>query len=94
MKNGLDRYDDPEPEKPTNVVSLANARKRAKEEEAAKAKAKRASATRRSDDGSSRISIGQWIVGGLFMLMAIGGAFALVRPLVKGASIATGLGIG
>ncbi len=92
MKNGLDRHDDPEPEKPTNVVSLANARKRAKEEAAAKAK--RAATIRKASEDGSRISVGQWIVGVLFMLMAIGGAYALVSPLVKGAGIAVGLGIG
>jgi hypothetical protein len=92
MKNGLDRDGGAEPESPTNVVSLASARKRAAEE--AKAKAKRAKAFGRGDDSGSRVSIGQWIVGGLFMLMAIGGAVALVSPLVKGASVATGLGIG
>ena len=91
MKSGLDRNDSAQPGGPTNVVSLANARKRAKDDAAAK----RSSGTRRADsDGAARISLGQWIVGGLFMLMAIGGAVALVSPLIKRAEITAGLGIG
>ena len=92
MKNGLDRNGSDETGGPTNVVSLANARKRAAQEAAAAAK--RPSTARGGTDSAARISLGQWIVGGLFMLMAIGGAVALVSPLAKGAGRATGLGIG
>ena len=92
MKNGLDRESSTEPDAPNNVVSLANARKRALEE--TREKARRGVARVKGEESGSRISIGQWIVGVLFMLMAIGGAVALVSPLVKRASIATGLGIG
>jgi hypothetical protein len=92
MKNGLDRKDGEEPEDKSNVVSIKEARARAAEK--ARERAKKGSASIGSDDDKPHITLGQWIVGGLLMLMAIGGAVALVRPFVKGAGIASGLGIG
>ena len=92
MKNGLDRKGGDEPEDQSNVVSFKDARARA--EEKARERAKKGAASADRDGGKPRITLGQWIVGGLFMLLAIGGAIALVRPLVKGAGIASGLGIG
>jgi hypothetical protein len=92
MKNGLDRKDGEEPEDQSNVVSFKDARARAAEK--ARERAKKGAADTGRDSGQQRITLGQWIVGGLFMLLAIGGAIALVRPFVKGAGIASGLGIG
>jgi hypothetical protein len=92
MKNGLDRKNGEEPEDQSNVVSFKQARARAAEKARARARAGAGSSGRDSD--KPRITVGQWIVGALFMLLAIGGAIALVRPLVKGAGIASGLGIG
>jgi hypothetical protein len=93
MKNGLDRKNGEQPEDPSNVVSFKDARARAAEK--ARARTKMGAANTVRDDGDkARITLGQWIVGGLFMLLAIGGAIALVRPFVKGAGIASGLGIG
>jgi hypothetical protein len=92
MKNGLDRQNGDEPEDQSNVVSFKDARARA----AAKARerAKKGATGAGRDGDKPRITLGQWIVGGLFMLLAIGGAVALVAPFVKGAGIASGLGIG
>jgi hypothetical protein len=92
MKNGLDRNDGEEPEDKSNVVSFKDARARAAEK--ARERARKGSASAGGDGDKPHITLGQWIVGGLFMLMAIGGAVALVRPLVKGAGITSGLGIG
>jgi hypothetical protein len=92
MKNVLDRRNGEEPEDPSNVVSFKDARARAKEKARAHARKGAASAGRGGD--KTHITLGQWIVGGLFMLLAIGGAIALVRPFVKGAGIASGLGAG
>ena len=93
MKNGLDRKDGEEPEDRSNVVSFKEARERAADKARERAKTG-AIKTARDDGGKAHITLGQWIVGGLFMLLAIGGAVALVRPFVKGAGIASGLGIG
>ncbi len=92
MKNGLDRKNGEEPHDPSNVVSFKDARARAAEK--ARERARTGAAKPDRDGGRPRITLGQWIVGGLFMLLAIGGAIALVRPFVKGAGIASGLGIG
>ena len=92
MKNGLDRQNGEEPEDQSNVVSFKNARARA--DEKARERARKGTASAGRDGGKTHITLGQWIVGGLFMLLAIGGAVALVRPFVKGAGIASGLGIG
>jgi hypothetical protein len=90
MKNGLDRKNGEEPEDQSNVVSFKQARDRAAEK--ARERAKRGAAD--SERDRPRITVGQWIIGALFMLLAIGGAIALVRPLVKGAGVASGLGVG
>ena len=92
MKNGLDRKDGEEPHDTSNVVSFKNARARAAEK--ARERARKGAANTGHDGDKPHITLGQWIVGGLFMLLAIGGAIALVRPFVKGAGIASGLGIG
>jgi hypothetical protein len=92
MKNGLDRHDGEEPEDSSNVVSLKAARARAAEK--ARERARKGPASIGADGDKPHITLGQWIVGGLLMLMAIGGAVALVRPFAKGAGIVSGLGIG
>jgi hypothetical protein len=92
MKNGLDRKSGEEPEDRSNVVSFRDARARAAEK--ARDRARKGIGKGGSDDGAPRITLAQWIVGGLFMLLAIGGAIALVKPFVKGAGIAIGVGMG
>jgi hypothetical protein len=93
MKNGLDRKNGEEPEDKSNVVSFKDARVRAAVKARERAR-KGGSASDGPDGGKPHVTLGQWIVGGLFMLMAIGGAIALVRPFVKGVGISGGLGIG
>ena len=92
MKNGLDRRNGDDSDDPSNVVSFKDARARA--EKKARERASKTAASAVGDADKTRITLGQWIVGGLFMLMAIGGAVALVRPFVKGAGIVSGLEIG
>ena len=93
MKNGLDRKNGEEPEDQSNVVSFKQARARAAEKARERARRGGTAGSGRDSD-KPRITVGQWIVGALFMLLAIGGAIALVRPFVKGAGTASGLGIG
>jgi hypothetical protein len=76
MKNGHDPHDEP-----SNVVSLAGARKQAK----SAAKTRNA----RTDD-ERRVTPGQWLTSGLFVVLAIGGVFALAVPLLRAAGIVGG----
>ena len=94
MKNGLDRKNGEEPEDESNVVSFKDARARAAAKARERAKSKLGAASTGRDSAKPHITLGQWIVGGLLMLAAIGGAVALVKPFVKGAGIASGLGLG
>jgi len=73
MKNGHDHHDEA-----SNVVSLAGARKHAK-----------AAAKTRNGRGSDkrRVTPGQWLTSGLFVVLAIGGVFALTVPLLRAAGI-------
>ena len=73
MKNGLDHQDHG-----SNVVSLAGARKQAKEaEQARKAHAR----------GERRPTKGQWLMSAFLVALAIGGVFALAVPLLRAAGI-------
>ena len=92
MKNGLDRRNGDDSDDPSNVVSFKDARARA--EKKARERTSKGTTSSGGDADTTRITLGQWIVGGLFMLMAIGGAVALVRPFVKGAGIVSGMEIG
>jgi len=73
MMNGRDQHDDS-----SNVVSLAGARKQAKA--AAKTRNGRASDER-------GVTPGQWLTSALFVVLAIGGVFALAVPLLRAAGI-------
>ena len=73
MMNGRDQH-----EEASNVVSLAGARKQGKA--AAKTRNGRASDER-------RVTPGQWLTSGLFVVLAIGGVFALTVPLLRAAGI-------
>jgi NADH-quinone oxidoreductase subunit J len=92
MKNGLDRKDGEQPEDPSNVVSFARARAAEKARRAAPRWA--AANTVRDDGDKARITRGQWIVGGLFMLLDDRRGYRSGQAFVKGAGIASGLGIG
>ena len=94
MKNGLDRKNGDEPDDPSNVVSFKDARARAAAKAREQAKSKLSAKSAGRDSAKAHITLGQWIVGGLLMLAAIGGAVALVKPFVKGAGVASGLGLG
>ena len=76
MQNGHEQQD-----QASNVVSLAGARRQAK----ASAKTRKAHAI-----GGTRISAGQWLTSGLFVVLAIGGVFALAAPILRAAGIVGG----
>jgi hypothetical protein len=78
MKNGRDRS---EHEK-ENVVSLAQARKQA-------AKGVRQGAAQQAR-GESRPTSGQWLTTAFFVLLAVGGVFALAVSLLRAAGIVGG----
>jgi len=78
MKNGRDPS---EPEK-ENVVSLAQARKQA-------AKGAKQGAAQQAR-GEPRPTAGQWLTSAFFVLLAIGGVFALAVPLLRAAGIVGG----
>jgi hypothetical protein len=76
MKNGLDRHD----ERSSNVVSLANARKRS-----AKGTSSVASGV-----GGSKLTAGQWVISALLVVLALGGVLALAAPLLRAVGILGG----
>jgi hypothetical protein len=75
MKNGRD----PSEHEDENVVSLAQARKQAAQA------AKRSAA--QSDRSEPRSTTGQWLMGAIFVVLAIGGVLALAAPLLRAAGI-------
>ncbi|HWV79827.1 MAG TPA: hypothetical protein VNZ50_00220 [Hyphomicrobiaceae bacterium] len=77
MKNGHDDLH----EQPSNVISLAGARKQAK----AAAKIRKGSGL-----AERRTTAGQWLTSALLVALAIGGVFALAVPLLRAAGIVGG----
>jgi len=75
MKNGHDHQDDS-----SNVVSLAGARKQAKD----------AARTKVRDRGERRTTMGQWLMSAFLVALAIGGGLALAAPLLRAAGIVGG----
>ncbi len=76
MKNGLDRHD----EHASNVVSLANARKRSA----------KGAARVSSDAGAAKLTVGQWVISALLVVLALGGVLALAAPLLRAVGILGG----
>jgi hypothetical protein len=78
MKNGHDRS----AQENENVVSLARARKQAGK-----------GATRgavQQARGEPRPTTGQWLTSAFFVVLAVGGVFALAVPLLRAAGIVGG----
>ena len=76
MQNGHDLQG-----RTSNVVSLAGARRQAKS----------AARTRAGHGlGERRITAGQWLTSALFVVLAIGGVFALAAPLLRATGIVGG----
>jgi hypothetical protein len=78
MKNGRD----PSAHEDENVVSLAQARKKASKG------LKRSAAP--PDRGEPRPTAGQWLTSAFFVVLAIGGGFALAVPLLRAAGLVGG----
>jgi hypothetical protein len=76
MKNGLDQQDHN-----SNVVSLAGARKQAKDA---------AQARTGSVRSERRPTAGQWLMSVFLVALAVGGVFALAVPLLRAAGIVGG----
>jgi hypothetical protein len=77
MQNGHDLQG-----RTSNVVSLAGARRQAKS--AANTRAGHGLGERR------QITAGQWLTSALFVVLAIGGVFALAAPLLRATGIVGG----
>ena len=76
MQNGRDQQGHT-----SNVVSLAGARRQTKT----------AAKTRRGHGAvERRITAGQWLMSALFVVLAIGGVFALAAPLLRATGIVGG----
>ncbi len=76
MKNVLDQQDHS-----SNVVSLAGARKQAKDA---------AQAHKGTERRERRPTAGQWLMSAFLVALAVGGVFALAVPLLRAAGIVGG----